>query len=273
MSQYRKWYAAVIDYAPTEQLLGYPDRVVTQGMVMALTDAHAFDRVGELAPQGVKQMTLRPWSRRPLSYKLAFVEHLAELIETDTIMCGCYHSDEALIRRIGKSFTRQFTGDLEKSDDLNRHGKKRMTLGLRHGDGTSFEAKILVDEIYVLGWVAESFETHLGMLDNINGEQVGLTYLLDQLPTEKGGDVLLKANVLNWMLHTKHGDRIRMGVHEKGTSNARDLLADNVAGLASDIFHQPLSELAKANTAHGNLFRFTRDNRTGNTLTFKLVDK
>jgi len=124
--------------------------------------------------------------------------------------------------------------------------------------------------MYVLGWMAESFEAHLGMLDEINNEQVGLTYLLDQLPTEKGGDIYLKARVLNWMLQTEHGDRIRMGVHEKGANNARDLLADNVAGLASDIFHEPLSELGKANESHGNLFRFSRDNRVGNTMTFKL---
>lgn len=245
-------HAVVFDFSPSEQLTGTPGRVITLGGMIGLSDPHAIDRVGPDAPHPIEPMRLRKWSRRNERYALELVSHLHDLISSRHIACLKYNTEEHAIMQIGDAWLARMKdvfGDYRNEFELlieqNKKGRNRTKLSLTDNDTGQVTTKnILVDDIRILAWITYLVEELDSMLQSTWSAYAGLYVFFDRLPTD--GEDLFKLEFLATMIRAKCGDRVSLNTHMKGIVNQRDLIADNITGLAADLFHRPNSAIANA---------------------------
>lgn len=244
-------FPVVIDFSPSEQLMGDPSRVVTMGLVVGLSHPLAIDRVGTNTEAPLVPFELGKWKGKSDTYKKKLLSHLHDLVSSGSITCGRYHAEEHAIEQIGKAyFDAIVQGELGPGTvspiDRNKNGRGRIKIGISDigKPETLVETKLLLDEIYVYGWITEAISQLKKTLSDKFNKIVGLDLFMDRLPLDPGTDNPIKLHFLALMVNHFCGDQVRMHTHEYGVDNLRDLLADNVAGLASETFHNSDSALS-----------------------------
>jgi len=241
-----KKYALVVDYSPTEQLSDDQSAIVTMGMVFGLRDPKSFDRVGKEIDASDKPLSLKKWGGASKSYRKKFIDHLAEVVSQNDVICGMNYANQAAIFEVGKTAFEQLYGPFPAASSQNKKGKDRIKLGGYKVDGKIVPPfEVLKDDLCVLGWMTESFASCLAFLDDINDEPVKLDVLIDRLPNEQGEDEFYKATLLKHMLSKATGSRATIvGVADPQITTQREIFVDNVAGLASEMYRNPNSSVS-----------------------------
>lgn len=244
-------HAMVIDFSPSEQLTGDPARVITMGILISISDLSAIDRVGGHTQSPVSPFALKKWTGKSDAYKLSLIEHLQGLVASESIACGYFHAEEHAIVQVGKAYVEELAGPELKDKigpiDLNNKGRQRVSISVADiGDrSTRVEIKLLLDEIYIMCWIVETIVNLLDVLSDLAKKEIGLVVFTDRLPLDANQNPT-KLHFLALIMQYFCGNRVSMMTHEHGVDNARDLLADNIAGLAAQSFHHPNSSVATA---------------------------
>ena len=240
-------HVVVVDFSPTEQLMSAPERVITLGGVTG-----AVDLVGADAQHPVRPMRLRKWSRRNDRYALRLVGHLQDLVAGGLINCLKYHAEEHAIKQIGDAYLdrmKDVLGNLRDQFRLdvnqNRKGRNRTVVGLTDDEtGQTDNKNMLVDDLRILAWICYLLEKLDVVFQDASSDYTGLRVCMDRLPTD--GDNLFKLELLAGMIGACCDHRVSLTTHEKSVVHQYDIIADNVAGLANEIYHHPSSDIAKA---------------------------
>lgn len=222
------------------------------GMVFGLRDPESFDRVGKDFDGAGKQLPLKKWAGAGKSYKRKFIDHLGEVLSQNDVICGMNYANQAAISHVGRTAFEQLYGPFPSASSQNKKGKDRIMLGGYEVDGKVLPPfEVLKDDLCVLGWMTESFASCLAFLDDTNGEPVKLDVLIDRLPNEQGEDEFYKATLLKQMLRKATGDRATIaGVADPQITTQREMFVDNVAGLASEMYQNPVSSVSSYAKAH-----------------------
>lgn len=233
------------------------------GIVVGLYDYKSFENVGSNFAVAEDRLELKKWAGSSKKYKLAFVDHLAKMHSSGHVMCGVNVTAAHQILLVGGSYFQRFIGPFPQPSSFNRNGRPRVTMGGYSVDGETVPTyEVLVDDLCVLGWIAESISSLLFEVDQINGEPCKFDVLYDRLPNEQGGERYYKATLLKDLLGKITDGRANLvGVPDPSIEVQRDLFVDNVAGLARELRANPISRVSNA---YGSLktspIRITRFN-------------
>jgi len=251
-----KKYAVVIDVSPSEQINDDDDPIKVMALVFGLKSPRSFDEVGSNYPDPLHKFALKKWSSASDKYKTEFVKHARVLTDSGNIMFGSNIASNAVIRDVGLRYWELLMGKMPSPSSVNKKKRPRVLMGGYKVDRQPTpKYEVLIDDLIVIGWYAESLASCLKGLVEVNGEEVKLDVLIDNLPNEQGGEDYYKATLLREVCRrgTK-GLLSIVGVPEHSDTMQRELLADNMAGLMSEInsndnskYHESLS-----------LFRFNR---------------
>ena len=255
-----KKYAAVFDVSPSEQLTGSDESLRALGIVIGLQSPRSFEEVGPKHPDPSMRMPLRKWAGASTEYKANLIAHVHELLERSEVMCGAHISDEYTIRRRGRQIWERYAGPFPAPHDHSRKGRPRHLLGGYVVDGAKIAPwVVLEDDLIVLGWYCEAITSLHAELCSVNGDYVKLDVLVDRLPNEQGDQN--KAVILKDLLSRATSKRVALvGVPEQSDFEPRDLLADNIAGLAR--------QAANGNGDAGGAIRLYRQTIGGTTRRF-----
>ncbi len=232
-----KKYAVAVDVSPSEQLSDDDNEIKVMALVFGLKSPKSFEEVGSKFPDPAHRLSLRKWAPSGNKYKRKFVEHARFLASTNNIIFGSNVASNRRIRNIGKKYWEMVVGKIPPAASRSSKGRPMVAMGGYKVDGKEVpKYEVLVDDLYLLGWYAESLVECLKGLIKVNGEKVKLDALIDRLPNEQGGKDFYKATLLRWVC--KKGSRGLLniaGVPEKPDSMQRELLVDNLSGMLRHI--------------------------------------
>ena len=205
----------------------------------------SFEEVGSQFPNAAKQLPLKKWSRANAIYKRKLVRHLHDLDATHNVMFGVYVSNDTWIAISGAESWQRVWGPFPQPTSFNKKGKPRIEVGGYKVDGkVTPKYTVLIDELKVLGWYAESLASAHEMLVEINQEDVQLEVLIDRLPGDQGPDGTNKAILLKETCNRMTNGQVKiMGVPAKSDAEQRDLLVDNLCGLYRELVNSGKPQL------------------------------
>lgn len=260
-----KKYAIVIDVSPSEQISPDPKEVKALAVVFGLYQHDSFEKVGSNAKDENNRLSLKKWSGASKAYKRKFLSHADKLRADGKIIFGVETIDDETIADVGDRIIEAYYGKLLKPSSLNKKGLPRVMMSEMNLSGTNFEkTEILVNDLKVIAWYAQSIARIYKMLADINtGHKVKLDVLIDNLPNERKGyykSLILKKFTENM---TKFNATV-VGVPVKGDAEQRDLLVDNLAGLAREMEVYGAKWMTPTEKGLAvSLFQVTSNNRGG----------
>ncbi len=251
--------AMVMDFSPTEQILGEEARVIHSGHVVSRIGRTSFDTVGSDFPSNGQKLNLKSWSKGGKSYKKKFVDHLIQASADQVVGCFTYSVDEPEILKSGLEAYQSKFGPMPSTSSYNKKGRERVAFTGRSEDGVEIPVlEVLKDDLCVLGWIASIIASTHKQMQNLENEKILLHVLIDSLPNEQGGDKKYKAQILNAILQKITDQKARIaGVRDVSMQTQRDFFVDNVAGLAREMFEDPnstASRYAEKQKDHSTLF-------------------
>lgn len=232
-----KKYAAVVDVSPTEQLGDSDTDLKFMALLFGLKSYMYFYLVGRSHPDESIRFPLRKWSSANRSYKRKFIEHAHHLARSENIVFAANVASSSVIRRTGKKYWEFWMGAIPNPSSYNKKNRPRVLMGgYEVNDQVIPPYELLVDDLIVLGWYAESLVSCLSVLIEVNGEAVELDILIDKLPNDQGDSGHYKATLLKEICRRSSNNLLAIkGVPEISDSTQRDLLVDNMAGLLREI--------------------------------------
>ncbi|MGB4775188.1 MAG: hypothetical protein WBP45_08450 [Daejeonella sp.] len=248
----------MVDVSPSEQLDGKLDDIKAMGLVFALTERKALDLVGSEYPKETHKLRLKKWASSNAKYKTKFIEHAKELLNSATLLFGFNVSSISMIKETGYKYWESYMGKIPAPSSFNKKNRPRVKMGNYKIEETLVtEYEILIDDLIIIGWYAEALVTCFHTLIKINENPVKLEVLLDRLPNEQGGDLYYKATLLKELCNRASLGLVEVvGLPERPDVLQRDILTDNIAGLAYEINKNINSPHRQAST----LFKFNRKN-------------
>jgi len=254
-----KKYAVIVDISPSEQINENEDELRFMALVFGLKSPKSFDEVGANYPIVKYQLQLKKWSSASKGYKRKFIKHAEILSNTGKIIFGLNITSNTIIRKTGIQYWESLMGRIPAPSSFSQRGRPRIKMGGYRVDGKILLPpwEILIDDLAVLGWYAEALVGCLSSLVEVNSEDVKLDALIDRLPNEQGGEDFYKATLLRQICKKGSNNLLNIaGVPENSDTMQRDLLVDNMAGLANEINNNPNSQYKGATS----LYRFNRRN-------------
>jgi hypothetical protein len=232
-----KYYAVIVDISPSEQLGGNSSDIKAMGLIFALTDGKPLDLVGSRYPKEGHRFQLKKWSSSTHKYKMKFVEHAKELLSSRSLLFGWNISNNKTISDVGLNYWELYMGKIPPPSSLNKKNRPRVKMGNYNVDNIQVpEYEILIDDLIIIGWYAEALVSCLYTLIKINEEPVKLEVLMDRLPNEQGGDLYHKVTMLKELCkRASQGLLEVVGIPKEPDALQRDMLVDNIAGLAYEI--------------------------------------
>lgn len=232
-----KLYAVEFDVSPSEQLTDDDEGVYCVGSLFALRRPESLHEVGSEFPFAAERFRLRKFSSSSNMYKRELRAHLKAIRQRGTVLLGASIVNQRFIRHVGKAVWEKTFGPIPDPSSHNKKGRPRIRLGGYLVDGDMRAPyEILVDDLIVLGWLAYEAISVQVMLTQICGELVRLHVLLDNLPNEKGPKSQNKGELLKAIVTRLTEQTVDVIGHPDVTDHhQRDLLVDNLAGLAREI--------------------------------------
>lgn len=233
----QKLYAVEFDVSPSEQFCDDDEAIYCVGALFALRRPQSIEEVGSAFPDITKRLALRKFAGASDIYKRDLLSHLTHIKERGTALAGASVVNQRFIKHVGRAVWERANGTLPEPSSHSKKGRPRVLLGGYVVDGTVRQPyEVLVDDLVVLGWLAYEAISVQIMLTQICGHLVRLHVLLDKLPNEKGVKSQNKAELLKAMLAQLTEGTIEVVGHpEISDFHQRDLLVDNLAGLAREI--------------------------------------
>lgn len=232
-----KLYAVEFDVSPSEQLSDDDDAIYCVGSLFALRRPESLYEVGSEFPFAAERFRLRKFSGSSNAYKRDLRAHLAAIRQRGTVLLGASIVNQRFIRHVGKAVWEKAYGPIPAPASYNKKVRPRVLLGGYLVDGNvRAPYEILVDDLIVLGWLAYEAISVQIMLTQICGELVRLHVLLDNLPNEKGPKAQNKGELLKAIVSRLTEQTVDVIGHPDVTDHhQRDLLVDNLAGIAREI--------------------------------------
>ncbi len=235
-----KHYALVFDVSPSEQLDAGAASVKNLGMALPYGSRQPLEEVGQ-------RFEFRKWRGAPPGYKQRFVDFALEFRKSREMMTARSVANERFIRKVGQRFFELHMGPIETDNgDLNNKGRPRVLGpgGFVVGGETVVRQRVLVDDLWVLGWLGYEFfslrteleKSFSGVAERRHSEppRVTLELLADRLPRDTAD--YYRMRVLKVLLARSTDGRVDLLGHSaEADSQGRDLLADNLAGLSRDL--------------------------------------
>ena len=230
-------YAVEFDVSPSEQLCDDDDAVYCIGSLFALRRPESLNEVGSEFPFADERFHLRKYSGSSYAYKRDLRSHLAAIRQRGTVLLGASIVNQRFIRHVGKAVWEKANGPIPDPSSFSKKGRPRVLLGgYPVDDEVRAPYEILADDLIVLGWLAYEAISVQIMLTQICGELVRPHVLLDRLPNEKGLKAQNKGELLKATVTRLTEQTVDVIGHPDVTDHhQRDLLVDNVAGLAREI--------------------------------------
>jgi hypothetical protein len=232
-----KLYAVEFDVSPSEQFCDDDDAIYSVGSLFALRRPQSIDEVGSAFPDIGKRLTLRKFAGASDIYKRDLRSHLAQIRAQGMVLAGASVVNQRFIKHVGRAVWEKANGTLPEPSSHSKKGRPRVLLGGYMVDGAVRQPyEVLVDDLVVLGWLAYEAISIQIMLTQICGQLVRLHVLLDKLPNEKGTKSQNKGELLKATLARLTEGTIEVVGHpDVSDFHQRDLLVDNLAGLAREI--------------------------------------
>lgn len=251
-----KKYAVVVDVSPSEQINDNDDEIKIMALVFGLNSPRSFDEVGSDYPDPEHKFALKKWSSASDKYKAGFVKHARILADSGNIIFGSNIASNTVIRDVGFRYWELLMGKMPSPSSVNKKKRPRVLMGGYKVDGKlTPKYEVLIDDLIVIGWYAESLASCLKGLVEVNGEEVKLDILIDNLPNEQGGEDYFKATLLREVCRRATNGLLNVvGVPEHSDTMQRELLVDNMAGLLSEINSNDNSKYQESLS----LYRFNR---------------
>jgi hypothetical protein len=232
-----KLYAVEFDVSPSEQFCDDDEAIYCVGALFALRHPKSMDEVGSAFPDSGQRLVLRKFAGASDSYKQGLRAHLAHIKEHGTALAGASVVNQRFIKHIGRAVWEKANGSFPDPSSYSKKGRPRVRLDGYVIDGVvrpSYE--VLIDDLIILGWLAYEAISIQIMLTEICGGLVRLHVLLDRLPNEKGPSSQNKGELLKATLARLTKGMIEVIGHpDVSDFYQRDLLVDNLAGLAREI--------------------------------------
>jgi hypothetical protein len=192
-----KIYATCIDISPSEQLTEN-DEVKCMGILFWLKSRKSFDNV-DISYKWITKIVLKKWSKASKKYKEKFIEHAFELLSSWEVIYGHNITNDNLISVLGLAFWEFYMGEIPR-DTLTFNLKRKPRISFWNftlQDWTYIpKFEVLINDLQIIGWYAESLLSILQMLGEVNKEDCTLEVLIDKLPNEQGWELNFKAILL-----------------------------------------------------------------------------
>lgn len=225
------------DISPTEQLNENPSDIMAMGLVFASAEEGSLDLVGNRYPQAVQRLHLKKWASSNHIYKIKLIEHARELMNSKRLFFGYNVSTNKKIRDVGFKFWEQYMGKIPEPSSFNKKNRPRVKMGNYTVDDILVpEYDILIDDLIIIGWYAEALIGCLHILIKIEEDPARLDVAIDRLPNEQGEDLYNKVTLLKELCNRASSGLLDIvGVPKIPDALQRDVLTDNIAGLAYEI--------------------------------------